>query len=789
MKFTLSWLKDHLETEASLEDITTRLTQIGLEVEHVTDSSAALKPFIVGEITHAEQHPDADRLRVCDVNTGSGMLKIVCGAPNARAGLKTALARPGDVIPSSGQVLKAGVIRGVESQGMMCSERELGLPETVDGIIELPETAQPGQPITNVLNVGDPVIEINLTPNRADCASVYGIARDLSATGIGSLKTLRKTTVPGSFDSPIGVGIEEAAKTDCPLFIGRAIKHVANKPSPAWLQDRLRAIGVKPISALVDVTNYFTFDLGRPLHVFDMDRLNGRLTIRHGYEGEKLQALNGKSYDIAPSHLIIADDSAPVSLAGVMGGEATGCSDDTTSVFVEVALFRPGIVAAMGRELGITSDARYRFERGVDPAFLYDAVELATKMIIDLCGGEASEIVVAGTEPHWRRELTLYADRVKNLGGVDVPVDRQMQILEALGFKFEGTTIIPPSWRADVEGEADLVEEILRIVGYDSIPAIPLPRSDGIARPAVNAAQKRQMLAKRLLASRGLSEAVTFSFTSSATLQHFEAQADSLKLLNPISADLDAMRTTIVCNLAQAAARNAARGQPDSALFEVGPIYRESGQEIVATMLRSGDAVPRSWAGAARGVGVFDVKADVLALLAALGVPDSVSIEPTAPAWYHPGRSGSVKLGHKVLATFGELHPRIAQALGCDSAVATAEVFFDALPEPKQKGTARPLLTLSPYQSVTRDFAFVVRNDVSAAAVIKAARAADKTLIATVDVFDIYSGKGVEDGHKSLAIGVTLQPADRTLTDAEIEQVAQAVIKAVTEATGAKLRG
>ncbi len=788
MKFTLSWLKDHLETNASLEDISNKLTAIGLEVEHIVDPGAALQPFIVAEIIKAEQHPNADRLRVCEVNTGSGTLTIVCGAPNARAGLKTALARPGDIIPSTGQTLKAGTIRGVESQGMLCSEAELGFPETIDGIIELPEAAQAGQKLTDVLTASDPVIEINLTPNRADCASVYGIARDLAASGIGQLKTLRKSVVPGGYDSATTVTIAPEALADCPLFLGRTIRGVTNKPSPAWLQDRLRAIGLKPISALVDLTNYFTFDLGRPLHVFDSGRLNGNLIIRHGNDGEKLEALNGRTYDVKPSHLVIADDSAPVSLAGIMGGEVTGCTDDTTSVFLEVALFRPGIVASVGRELGITSDARYRFERGVDPAFLYDAIELATATIIELCGGEASEVVAAGSEPHWRRELTLRAERTETLGGVAVPVDRQMQILEALGFRFEGTSIIPPSWRADVESEADLVEEVLRIIGYDQIPAIPLPRLVATTKPALTPLQKRPAMARRLLASRGLNEAVTFSFASSQVLQHFEPQVESLKLLNPISAELDAMRTSLLANLVQAVARNEARGQHDASLFEVGPVYRESGQQTVAALVRAGHAVARGWAGAAREAGVFDVKADVLALLAGLDAPQGFSVEATAPAWYHPGRSGTIKLGHKTLACFGELHPRIAKALGCGNRVAVAEVFIDALPEPRQKGTAKPLLALSPYQAVERDFAFVLAKDVSAGALLKAVRDADKTLIADADIFDVYTGKGVDDGQKSVAVSVTLQPTDRTLTDAEIEQACQAIVKSVGEATGARLR-
>ncbi len=789
MKFTLSWLKDHLDTDADVGQIAEKLTALGHEVERIEQPGAGLKPFIVGEITRAEPHPNADRLRVCDVNTGNGHLTIVCGAPNARAGIKVVVSRPGDVIPSTGQALKAGIIRGVESQGMLCSAAELGLSGDADGILELPPGAQPGQPVSEVLNSGDPVVELSLTPNRADCASVHGIARDLAAGGMGSFKPLRRTVVPGIFDSPIGVTIAEDTRGDCPLFVGRTIRGVSNRPSPGWLQDRLRAIGLRPLSALVDITNYFTFDLGRPLHVFDVARMQGSLVVRHGHDGESLEALNGKTYQIKPSHVVIADGGGPVSLAGIVGGEASGCTEDTTSVFLEVALFRPGAVAAMGRELQIQSDARYRFERGLDPALVFDAAELATKMIVDLCGGEASEVVVAGSQPHWRRELTLREDRVKTLGGVELAGERQLQLLEHAGFRFEGTTIIPPSWRGDVHGEADLVEELLRLESYDKIPATPLPRMNATTRSALTPLQKRPMQAKRLLASRGLHEAVTFSFVSSATLARFEPQAESLTLLNPISTDLNAMRTSILPNLIDAVARNAARGVKDCGLFEVGPVYRESGQQTIAGLVRAGDAVPRGWAGQARAAGVFDVKSDTMTLLAHLGAPASLSVEAGAPAWYHPGRSGTVKMGHKPLAYFGELHPNVLKAHGSSHPVAAAEIFLDALPEPKQKRSARPLLALSPYQAVERDFAFVVASDVRADALLKAVRAADKALIQSAEIFDVYTGKGIEEGQKSVAVSITLQPADRTLTDAEIDEVGKAVVKSVSEATGAKLRG
>ena len=788
MKFPLSWLRDYLDTGLPLPDLSAKLTSLGLEVEGIHDAGVALKPFIVARVTEAHQHPDADRLRVCTVDTGSGTLQVVCGAPNARGGIMVALARPGDVIPSTGQTLKAGVIRGVESQGMLCSGKELGLSDEQDGIMELPGDAQVGQSLADALHLDDPVIEVAITPNRADCASVYGIARDLAAAGAGTLKPLETTRVPGHFHSPLSVSITEEAREACPLFVGRMIRGVTNQPSPAWLQDRLKAVGLRPISALVDVTNYITLGMGRPLHVFDAGKVEGNLTVRFAHEGETLNALNDKAYALKPHHLVIADHGGVESLAGIMGGAETGCDDATTTVFLEVALFDPRTVAATGRELQITSDARYRFERGLDPAFVFTAAEMATRLILELCGGEASELVVAGSEPHWRRELTLRSERAHTLGGVEIPPEQQLNYLEALGCKFEGTTIIPPSWRGDLRGEADLVEEVLRLHGYDNIPATPLPRTVAVTKPGITPAQRRPFQARRLLAARGLHEAVTFSFMSSSVAKRFAEIDPSLHLQNPISADLDAMRGSILPNLIEAAARNAARGTRDVGLFEVGPVYSTAGQGLVAALLRCGDYAERSWSGAARRVTAFDAKADVQALLAQLGAPATLGLEATAPAWYHPGRCGTLKVGHRKLAEFGELHPRLAEAMGCPSPCVVAEVFFDTLPEVKRKGTEKPLLALSPFQPVERDFAFVVANDISAERIVKAVRSADKTLIGDVAIFDVYNGKGVEDGHKSVAVGVTLTP-DQNLTDADIEAVGREIVRAVGEATGAKLRG
>jgi phenylalanyl-tRNA synthetase beta chain len=793
MKFTLNWLKDHLDTNAPLSEIATTLTRIGLEVEGIENPAEALAPFVVGEIVEAAQHPNADRLRVCQVNIGTDKLvEVVCGAPNARAGLKTAFAAPGSIIPATGDVLKVGAIRGVTSNGMLCSTRELKLGEDHDGIMELPADAVPGAPIGPLLGLDDPVIEINLTPNRADCAGVRGVARDLAAAGLGTLKPLTVESVPAAFDGTLKVTIEDRAA--CPLFLGRTMRGVKNGPSPKWLQDRLTAIGLRPISALVDITNYFTFDRNRPLHVFDVGKVHGTtLTVRSAREGETIAALNGKDYTLSPGMTVIADGEGVESLGGIMGGMASGCAPETTEIYVECALFDPKRTAATGRTLQINSDARYRFERGLDPAAVFDGIEAATRMILELCGGKASEVVVAGAVPEWQRTISLRPTRVASLGGVDVPPERQQEILAALGCAIEAEhaalSIIPPSWRADIEGEADLVEEVLRIEGYDRIPETPLPRLHAIARPAVDAAQRRVPWSKRLLASRGLEEAVTWSFMDKKIAKLFGA-ADSLELLNPISADLSMMRPTILANLIQAATRNAARGYPDVALFEVGPVFAEAGQSTVATGIRTGQARGRHWTGKAKPVDAFDAKADTLALLASLGVDTAkLTIDTNPPEWFHPGQAGVLRLGPTVLATFGTIHPDILDAIGFEGACVGFTVKLGAVPLPRRKGTERPQLALSPFQPLKRDFAFIVPETVTADRLIRAVRGADKAMIVDARLFDVYTGQGIEPGMKSLAVEVTLQPAERTLTDAEIEAVAARIVAAATKDTGATLRG
>lgn len=801
MKFTLNWLKQHLDTDASIEVVAEKLTDIGLEIEDVTDRAAALADIRVAYIEEAGQHPDADRLKLCRVNTGDKMIQVVCGAPNARTGLKVALAQPGAIIPIDGSKLKPGKIRGVESQGMMCSTRELCLGEDHDGIIELPEDAEIGAPVAAVLGADDPIIEIGLTPNRPDCTGVRGIARDLAAAGIGTLKAdPREQAVAGSFDSPIGVAIsgEIAANNAVPAFYGRYIRGVKNGESPDWLKARLEAIGLRPISALVDITNLVTHDLGRPLHVFDADKLSGDITVRYATNGEKLAALDNKEYALADSMIVIADQAKALGIGGIIGGEETGCLEETTNVFVECALFDSISVAKTGRKLQINSDARYRFERGVDPQSIASGMEVATHLITEICGGEVSHVVKAGDVPNPRNAFDLRIDRILELGGVAVEADRAIEILTALGFEVSGSapviTAVAPTWRPDIIGEADLVEEVLRIVGYDKIPTVALERETSLPVPALSPIQKRVGLTRRTLASRGLYETVTWSFTDSRWAKLFGDLKEGLFLANPISSDLDVMRPNALINMIAAAGRNQARGFADLSLFEVGPEFfgdQPGDQRLVAAGLRAGSTTPRSWTGSRRDVDVFDVKADVEALVDALGT-NAANLQVNtegAPAWYHPGRSAALQLGPKnVLGYFGELHPKVLKALGVKGRVVAFELFVENVPMPKKKGTARPPLNASSFQSVERDFAFLLDSDVKAEAIIKAARSADRALISDVTVFDLYAGKGIEDGKKSLAFSITLQPTKATLTEEEIDAISKKVVEAVQKATGGSLR-
>lgn len=819
MKFTLSWLREHLDTDASLERLTDTLTGIGLELEGVEDRAAALAPFRIAHVLEAKPHPNADRLWVCTVETGQETVTVVCGAPNACSGMKAVFAPPGALIPATQAVLKTGEIRGVRSEGMLVSARELALGEDHAGIIELPEDAPVGVPYAVWLGLDDPVIEIAVTPNRGDAFAVRGIARDLAAADLGTLRPWHPEPVEGAFPTPIAWRIEWPEA--CPWVLGRTIRNVTNRPSPRWLQDRLTAIGLRPINALVDITNFFTVDLGRPLHVFDADRVTGgALTMRPG-KGETFRALNGRDYSVSAEDCVIADAAGVQSLAGVVGGEATGCSEATTSVFLEVALFDPVRIARTGRRHQIISDARQRFERGVDPALPPAALEAATRMILDLCGGEASAVVSAGAEPDWRRSASLRFARLRELGGADVPPDEAVAALERLGFAVEHrdaarVTVAVPSWRNDIaapvtldqtgdvdpaklaaalegcaliEPECDLIEEVLRLRGIDTVSPVSLPRDEPVPRPALSAAQTRTALARRTLAASGLAECVTFSFMPSASAALFGDAPDTLRLTNPIASDLDQLRPTPVATLTLAAARNAARGQADLGLFEIGPAFapeQPQGQHVVAAGLRTG-STPRSWAEPSRPVDAMDAKADLWTALAAVGAPlEGLTVTADAPGFYHPGRSGVVRQGRAALGTFGELHPRVVSALDLPAPAVAFELFLDAVAEPKRR--KRAAVDLPPFQAVRRDFAFLVGADVVADAVLRAARGAERTLIAGVTLFDVYQGEKVPEGQKSVGIEVVFQPRERTLTDAEIEAAAAKVVAAVGKATGGMLR-
>ena len=800
MKFTLSWLREHLDTHASAAEIADRLTMIGLELEELVDRAAGLGGFVVGRVVEARAHPDANKLKVCTVDTGSGLVDVVCGAPNARAGINGVFAAVGAFIPGSGIVLKKAHIRGVESNGMLLSEREMGLSEEHSGIVELPGDVLPGAPAAEIMGLADPLIDVAITPNRGDCLGVRGIARDLAAAGMGALKALAVDPVSAIFPSPISVSLtfDASAADACPYFVGRAIRGVRNGESPAWLKRRLLSVGLRPISALVDITNYMTIDICRPLHAFDAGKLRGDLDVRLACPGEHLCALNGRDYVLDAEMTVITDAGGAEALGGVIGGERTACTPETTDVFVEVALFDPVRTATTGRNLGISSDARYRFERGIDPSFLVDGMEIATRLVIALCGGEPSECVIAGREPAWQRTIALRWERIRALGGVDVDRAAAAAILHSLGFggAFDGGVwqVMVPPWRNDVSDEACLVEEVLRIHGYERIPIVPLQRETALPQVALAPEQKRSSLARRLLAGRGLVEAVSLSFMTAEHAEPFGGVPKSLRLVNPISSDLDVMRPSILPNLIAACARNAHRGLPDSALFEVGPQYRGSApsdQQTVAAGVRTGRTAPRHWAQPTRPVDVFDAKADALALLAALEAPmDALKVSAGAPAWYHPGRSGTVRLGPAtVLAAFGEIHPRLLRKMGPGAALAAFEVFLDAVPvrKPRPIGT-RPPLRLSPFQPVERDFAFVMDEDVPAARAVEAARSADPALIADVRVFDVFVGESLGAGRKSLAITVTIQPTERTLTEADLEAVSARISQSIETATGGTLR-
>ncbi|MFO1247199.1 MAG: phenylalanine--tRNA ligase subunit beta [Alphaproteobacteria bacterium] len=801
MKFTLSWLKEHLDTDATPEEIGARLTSIGLEVESITDPGAGLKDFIVGEVISAEKHPNADKLRLCSVSDGKDNLQIVCGAPNARAGIKVVLARPGTVIPATGEALKIGKIRDVESRGMMCSARELLLGEDHDGIIELKDSAKAGQPVVAALVeagllANDPLFDVSITPNRGDAASVFGIARDLAASGLGKLKTEKVQPIAGKFPCPktITLDFTPENKDACPIFAGRLIRGVKNGPAPQWVQDRLKSVGMKSISALVDATNLIAQDRGRPLHVFDADKLSGNLHARMANDHEQVFALDDKTYVLDDQTIVIADDSFARAIAGIMGGMDTGSFEDTKNVFIESAWFDPARIARAGRKQGIISDARYRFERGVDPQFVLPGLELCTQMILEWCGGEASDVVIAGELPPPHKPITFDTALVESFGGVKVPRDKIVSILQDLGFVVEdhgALQVVPPSWRHDVDGPADLVEEVVRIYGLTDVPSVALPRTSAVAAPVLSKAQRRTRAARRSIAARGFNECVTFSFIARDQAALFGGGDDARQLSNPIASDLDALRPSILPSLLAAASHNSARGFANLQLFEIGAAF-DSGmpqaQKTIAAAIRSGHA-ERHWQKAAATSDVFTVKADLLAALEAItGAPMSAPITQGAPGWYHPGRSGTIAMGPKVIAQFGELHPKVLAAFDLKVPAAGFEIFLDAIPDAKSKGgKAKPLFAPSPFQAIERDFAFVVDAGLAAGEIVKAVKLADRALIDTVTVFDVYEGKGVPEGKKSVAVAVRIQPQTATLTDAEIDALAQKIVAGAVK-LGATLR-
>src|SRR6476469_1835510 len=803
MKFTLSWLKDHLDTRASVAEIADTLTRIGLEVEVVFDPATALAPFTVAKVLKAEKHPNADTLQICEVDTGTELLQVVCGAPNARAGLKGVFAPVGSYVPGSDLTLTKAKIRGVESNGMLLSERELELSQEHTGIIELPADANIGS--AAAVGLDDAVIEIAITPNRPDCLGVRGIARDLAAAGLGTLKPDTIKPVNRTFANPVSIKFEfdKESMTACPVFAGRVIKGVKNGPSPDWLQRRLTAIGLRPINALVDITNFVTFDRGRPLHVFDAAKVHGNLTVRRAKNGEKLLALDGKTYTLDEGICVIADENGVESLSGIMGGEATGCSESTTDVLIESALWDELNIAQTGRKLGINSDARYRFERGVDPAFMLPGLELATRLVLDLCGGEPSEIVVAGDPAAKEKIIDFPLSELPRLTGLKLPLADVRRVLEKLGFfaagQGEKVKVAVPSWRPDVQGRADIVEELVRIVGVEQVPATPFPRGADARKPVLTAIQLRTRAAKRALAARGMTESVTWSFISKREAEFFGGGSAALALANPIAAELSDMRPSLIPGLVIAAQKNADRGFADVALFEVGQVFkgdRPQDQLTAASGLRRALAKPegagRHWSNAAKPVDAFDAKADAFAVLAAAGAPmAALQVVPGAPAWFHPGRSGAIQMGPKtIIGHFGELHPRVLAALKADGPLVGFEVILEAIPTPKAKATrAKPVLELSPFQPVERDFAFVVDRKVKAADVVRAAASVDRKLIADVSVFDVYEGKGIEAGKKSIAIAVTLQPRDKTMTEAEIDALGRRIVAEVNKRTGGVLRG
>ncbi|MBA3053858.1 MAG: phenylalanine--tRNA ligase subunit beta [Sphingomonadales bacterium] len=794
MKFSLTWLKDYLDTEAGVEEISARLNAIGIEVEGIEDPAAKLSGFRVAKVLTAERHPDADKLQVLTIDTGEGApLQVVCGAPNARAGLVGVLGLPGAVVPANGMTLRKAAVRGVESNGMMCSTRELELGEDHDGIIELPADAPVGMAFA-AYHGADPVFDVAITPNRPDCMGVYGIARDLAAAGLGALKPIAVLAVDGTFPCPTEIRTDDPA--GCPAFYGRVIRGVKNRPSPQWLQDRLKSAGQRPISALVDLTNYLMLGFGRPAHAYDLTQLSGAVVARRAADGEKVIALNGKEYALDPAMTVIADDSGVHDIAGIMGGEHSGCSEATSDVLLEIAYFDPERIAATGRQLNLTSDARSRFERGVDPQFLDTGLEMLTRLILETCGGEASQVIRAGKAPLGLTRIAYDPALAETLGGIAIPAGEQRRILEALGFSVaDDWTVTAPGWRPDVAGAPDIVEEVVRIRGLDAIESVPLPRADGVARPTATPVQKLERRLRRAAAARGLNEAVTWSFLPTDEAEAF-ADGPLWVLDNPISEDMKAMRPSLLPGLLSAAKRNLDRGAASLRLFEIGRRYlrgadERSDERLTLGVVLAGEKAARGWAtGKAQAFDAFDAKAEAFGLLAEAGAPvENLQVMGEAGGQFHPGQSATLRLGPKtVLARFGMLHPATARAFDLDGPVAAVELFLDAIPGKRgASGFARPAYAPPALQAVTRDFAFLVAAGTPAGDLVRAVRGADKANIVGARLFDDFRGQGVPDGQKSLAVEVTLQPADKSYGEADLKAIADKVTAAAAK-LGAQLR-
>ena len=794
MKFSLSWLKEHLDTEASVDEIAETLTKIGLEVEEVFNPAAQLDGFVTAKVESCDMHPDSDHLHLLKVNNGKETLQIVCGAPNCHQGMIGVLAPVGVVIPAFNEVLKVGKIRGVESFGMMCSEKELGIGEDHSGIIELDASTPVGVPAKEVLPI-DPVIEISITPNRAECLGVRGIARDLAAAGLGHLKPLKIEHKNGTFASPIKIRIDDLDA--CPVYVGRYIKGVNNKAqTPKWMKDRLAAIGLRSISPLVDVTNYINYDMARPLHVFDADKLKGNITVRMAKDGEKFVSLEDKEYTLDSKSLGICDDEGIQCLGGIMGGAEKGCQPETTNVLVECALFNPLVIARTGRKFQIDSDSRYRYERWVDPKSNVWGSDYAVQLITEICGGEVSEPEIAGVENFEPKCAYIRPSRMKDFVGIEVSKTQIMDILHKLGFEVsdEGERVkaVSPTWRGDIEGEHDLVEEIVRMIGLDKIPAETLPHGK-FPKQVLSPAQQRAVTVKHELASRGMLETVTWSFTDSNIAQYFRRSEDVVLLMNPIAADLNEMRPSVLPNLLLGAKNNIARGYGNVSLFEVGPEFygRKPGQQtLIAGGVRVGMTSKKHWSGEARAFDVFDVKADALAAIAAANGPfENAQITLDAPKYYHPGRSGVLRLGKNVLAYFGELHPSITKKTGIKQRVYAFEVYLDNIPLPRDsQGKAKKKLELSQFQPVDKDLAFVVDRKVRAIDVVSAAKTADRNAITEVRVFDLYEGENLPADKKSIAVSVTFQPVEKTFSDQDLEVLMNKIIQEMKKKCGAELR-